>query len=168
MTGPVHSGKTSLLKKVVIELKEQQHKIDGFLSEVVLRNQEIVGYDLLDLGEKRSIPFLRKEGEEEWEKIGSYFFIPQSLEEAKDIILRSKEDDLLIVDEVGPLELEGKGLWPALNRVIFLPLRQSLLVIRLNVVNDFLQRVRNKEWKIFDVREDRVFSRLIEEIKTGH
>ncbi len=72
------------------------------------------------------------------------------------------------MDEVGPLELEGKGLWPALNRVIFLPLRQSLLVIRLNVVNDFLQRVRNKEWKIFDVREDRVFSRLIEEIKTGH
>jgi len=41
LTGPVHSGKTTFLKKVVNELKEQNFQIDGFLSEAVLKNQEI-------------------------------------------------------------------------------------------------------------------------------
>ena len=168
LTGPIHSGKTTLLKKVVKELKDQQHRIDGFLSEVVIKNCEIFGYDLFDLREKRSIPFLRKKGEEGWENIGSYFFMPQSLEKANNIILRSKEDDLLIVDEVGPLELEGKGLWPVLKKVIFLPFKRSLLVMRLDVVKDFLRLAKNRELKIFDVREEKVFSSLLDEIKASH
>ncbi len=169
LTGPIHSGKTILLKKVVKGLREQQQNIDicGFLSEAVIEHQEIVGYDLIDLEEEKSIPFLRKEGKKGWDNIGSYFFVPQSLDKAKNIILQSEEDELLIVDEVGPLELKGKGLWPALKHVVFLPLRRSLLVMRLSVVKDFLRLAKKKELKIFDVRGIGVFSKMIDEITKG-
>lgn len=150
--------------KVVSELKEQNLKIDGFLSEVVLKNKKRVGYDLFDLREERSFPFIRTKGEKGWEKIGSFFFIPQSLAKAKNIILRSKEVDVLVVDEVGPQELEGKGLWPALKQVIFLPKKRSLLVVRKNVLNDFLEMVKEKEVKIFDVKKKEIFFQMIEQI----
>jgi len=165
LTGSIYSGKTTFLKKVVNELKRQNLKIDGFLSDAVLKNQERIGYDLFDLSEERSIPFIRKKGEKGWEKIGSFFFIPQSLTHAKNIILRSNEADILVVDEVGPQELTGKGLWPALKQVIFLPQKVCLLVVRRNILKDFVEIVKEKEVKIFDVRKKGIFSQIIEEIK---
>jgi nucleoside-triphosphatase THEP1 len=165
LTGPVHSGKTTLLKNVVEELKRQKYRIDGFLSEPIWKSEEIVGYDLFDLKEERSIPLMRRTGEKKWQKIGSYFFIPQGLAKAEKIILREKDVDILVVDEVGPLELSGKGFWPALEQVIFNPSNIYLLVVRINILEDFLPTLGKREVKIFDIKNKESFSRLIEEIK---
>ena len=165
LTGPIHSGKTTLLKKVARELKEQKYRLEGFLSEAVWEKEETVGYDLFDLKEEKSIPFIRKTGEKEWQKIGSYFFIPQGLAEAEEIILRGKEADILVVDEVGPLELSGKGFWPALKQVVFHPLNNFLLVMRINIIEEFLAMLDRGKVKIFNIKNKEVFHSLIEEIK---
>jgi len=165
LTGPVHSGKTTLLKKVVRELKGQKYRLDGFLSEAVSEREETVGYDLFDLKKERTIPLIRRTGEKEWQKIGSYFFIPQSLAEAEKIILRGKESDILVVDEVGPLELSGKGFWPALKQVVFQSLTSFLFVVRINILEDFLAMLGMSEVKIFDIKNKEVFHQMIEEIK---
>jgi len=165
LTGPVHSGKTTLVKNVARELKRQEYRIGGFLSEAVWENEATVGYDLFDLREETSIPLVRRTGEEKWQKIGSYFFIPQGLARAEKIILREKDVDILVVDEVGPLELSGKGFWPALKQVIFHPLNIYLLVIRKNILEDFLKTLGKREVKIFDIKSKEIFSRLIEDIK---
>ena len=165
LTGPVHSGKTTLLKEVVRELKEKKYRVDGFLSETVGKKKQAIGYNLFDLREERSIPFIRRTGEKDWQKIGSYFFIPQSLAEAEKIILRGKEADILVVDEVGPLELSGKGFWPALKQVVFHPLENFLLVMRINIIEEFLAMLGRGEVKIFNIKNKEVFHRLIEEIK---
>lgn len=165
LTGSVHSGKTTLLKKVVRDLKEKKYRIDGFLSETVWKKEEIVGYDLFDLKKERSIPLIRRTGEKEWQKIGSYFFIPQSLAEAEKIILRGKEADILVVDEVGPLELSGRGFWPALMQVVFQPLNSYILVIRKNIIKDFLAMLGKSDVKIYDIKNKDILAQLIEEIK---
>lgn len=165
LTGPVHSGKTTLLKKVVRELKGQKYRVDGFLSEAVREKEETVGYDLFDLKRERSIPFIRKTGEKEWQKIGSYFFIPQALAEAEKIILRGIEADILVVDEIGPLELSGKGFWPALKRVVFKPLPSFLFVMRISMLESFLGILGKGEIKIFNIKSKEVFHQMIEEIK---
>jgi nucleoside-triphosphatase THEP1 len=165
LTGPVHSGKTTLLKKLVRELREKKYRLEGFLSEAVWKKEETVGYDLFDLKRERSRPFIRKTGEKEWQKIGSYFFIPQGLAEAEKIILQGKEADILVVDEVGPLELSGKGFWPALKQVVFQPLTSFLFVMRINILEGFLAMLGRGEVKIFNIKNKEVFHRLIEEIK---
>jgi nucleoside-triphosphatase THEP1 len=165
LTGPVHSGKTTLLNKVVRELKRQKYTVGGFLSEPILKNEENVGYDLFDLREERSFPLIRRTGEKKWQKIGSYFFIPQGLAKAEKIILGEKDVDILVVDEVGPLELSGKGFWPALKQVIFDPLSIYLLVIRINILEDFLKTLGECEVKIFDIKSTDIFFRVVEDIK---
>lgn len=165
LTGPVHSGKTTLLKKIVYELKEEKFNIDGFLSEAILKNKETVGYDLFDLKKEKSIPFIRRKGEKDWQRMGLYFFIPQGLAEAKEIILRSKDADISVVDEVGPLELSGKGFWPALEQIILKPLTSCLLVVRINILEDFLAMMGKKEVKIFDIKNKEIFPHVVEEIK---
>ncbi len=165
LTGPIHSGKTTLLKEAVSRLKEENLKVHGFLSEVVLKSEKIIGYDLLDLEEENSIPFIRRAGEKEWEKIGSFYFIPQSLAEAAKIILRSGGADILVVDEIGPLEMTGKGLWPSLKQVIFEPRKNYLLVARANILEDFLKLLGKSKVRIFDIRDKDIFAKMIEGFK---
>jgi len=165
LTGAVHSGKTTSLKRMIEELRKETIRIDGYLSEVVLENQEVAGYDLLDLREEKLIPFIRRKGKEDWERVGSYSFIPQGLSRAKGIILRGTKADILVVDEVGPLELAGKGIWLALEKILFLPKPDFILVVRKSILENFLGLIERQEAKIFDT-DDMAFSeRMIQEVK---
>jgi nucleoside-triphosphatase THEP1 len=165
LTGPVDSGKTTFLKRVIEELKKQKIKMDGFLSEAIVKDKEKIGYDLVDLGVGKSVPFIRKSGQQDWQRIGPYFFIPEGLSRAKKIILRSREAEILVVDEIGPLELSKQGLWDVLEQVIFQRVQEYLFVLRREILEDFLKMVGKIEIRIFDIEEEDVFPRLIEEIQ---
>lgn len=127
----------------------------------VIRDQNVSGYDLFDLKEQKSIPFIRRNGDKEWEKIGPFYFIPQGLAHAKKLILLSKEDSVLIIDEIGPLELKGQGFWPAIKHVIFSDWRIFLVVVRRSILNDFLNIINEKPVEIFDVKIGNIFSKKL-------
>lgn len=164
LTGPLHSGKTTLIKGVIQKFKDQKVHVDGFLSLAVFEDQERIGYDLFDLKKEESIPILRKIGEESWQRIGFYFFVPSGLEEAQKIISRSRAAEICVVDEVGPLELTGKGFWSALKQVLFPPLTTFLISVREGILDDFLSTLGKIETRVFDVRDKDILSRMTEEI----
>lgn len=167
LTGPVHSGKTTLLEKAVHVFREHKVKVDGFLSKALREEQELIGYDLFDLREGSSIPLLRTKGEMEWQRIGSFFFLPPGLDKAKKIILRSKDADLSVVDEIGPLELSGKGYWPALKQVLVPPQAAYLIVVRERILEDFFGILEQSKTRVFDVRDEEILSQLTEEIRAA-
>jgi len=164
LTGPVHSGKTTLLKRTILEFKRKKLVVSGFLSKAVFRGRERIGYDLFDLKEEKSIPLIRREGRKDWQSVGSYFFVPSGLEEAQRIISCSKNSDICVVDEVGPLELSGKGFWPALKPILFPPLTTFLITVRKSILEDFLGILGRTDTRVFDMRDKDVYSQLTEEI----
>ena len=164
LTGPVHSGKTSLLKSIAKELTEHGIPVHGFLSESVWDKDQAVGYNLYNLQNKRSSPFIRKEGEDEWEKIGSFFFLPSGLAEAKRILTNFSPSKWLFVDEIGPLELSEKGLWPAFKHTLTAPPQKILCVVRRQILDNFLTKIEHPHIHIFDVRMENVFSRMLEKL----
>jgi nucleoside-triphosphatase THEP1 len=164
LTGEVGSGKTTLLRKVADELKLRGVKIDGFLSDRILDGEETVGYDLFDLKKRTRLPFLRKNGRAGWQKVGPYVILPAGLAEAGKIINRSGNDDLLFIDEAGPLELEGKGCWPALSPKILDPSQRCFLVIRKNILEKFLKILVYAPVEIYETHEADL-SRIVESVK---
>lgn len=164
LTGPVHSGKTTFLKNTIPVLREKKLQIDGYLSEAVWKNKEFTGYDLFDLKEYRNHPFIRKQGREEWQKIGLFFFLPETLGLAKKIIRRSKKADLCVVDEVGPLELKGKGVWPALRDILMNPKQDLLLVVRESILNDFVEKMQRDDFVVYDIEQNKVPLRMVESL----
>lgn len=164
LTGPVNSGKTTLLRRAVEELRKQNFNLDGFLSDAVVHAKKKIGYNLLDLKMNRSIPFIRKSGHKDWQKVGPYFFIPEGLAWANQVIRRSSEAEILIVDEIGPLELSGKGLWPVLEKVLSQRVQKFFFVLRRNIVEDFLDMAALTETKVFDIKEKKVLSLMLQEI----
>ncbi len=161
LTGPVHYGKTGLLKKLYSEIKHSGVKFGGFLSESVREKNSVEGYDLFDLRAGQSIPFIRRDGEKSWEKSGPFFFIPETLALAKKIILRGRDSEFFIVDEVGPLEVAGRGLWPALEQVLFQTSPPFLLVVRDSILDKFLKtKLQGEEIKIFDIKDKDIYSQM--------
>ncbi len=145
-------------------LKEKTLRIDGYLSEAVWEKEKFIGYDLVDLKENRLFPFIRKEGQEEWEKIGAFFFLPETLDLAKKIIRRSKKEDLCLVDEVGPLELKGQGVWPALEEVLMIPEQDLLLVMRESIMKDFIRKMQRDDFIVYDIEQNKTPLRMVESL----
>ena len=162
LTGPVHSGKTTLLKKVIRELKPRNILFDGFLSESVWQEGRIFGYDLFDVKLNKTTPYLRLEGREDWERIGSYYFLPEGLTEAKRIIRRHSPTEWLIVDEIGPLELSGKGIWPPLSKVFVQNRIQILCVVRRTILENFIDLIGQPKAKVYDIQDKDPMSDIFE------
>jgi nucleoside-triphosphatase THEP1 len=161
LTGKVQTGKTTLLRKITLELKRKGVRVGGFLNLSVYEKDQVIGYDLYNLKEETMRPFLRKQGQTNWEKIGPYSFIPDTLELAKSTILRAKNIDICFVDEVGPYELEGKGLWPSLVAILECPIPRLFLTVRAKLLNAFIEKLGKNVDKIFDVADEDVHPRII-------
>lgn len=164
LTGPVQSGKTRFLAAIVAGLDLAKTAVAGFLSPAVYEGGRLIGYDLCVLGRDKNVPYLRKQGEPGWERVGPYFFIPEALQAARRMILESRPGDLMVVDEVGPLELAGGGLWSSLEPVLRSGARRCLLAVRASCLEPFLAKLSGQPHKIFSVEEPAARASLLYEI----
>lgn len=162
LSGPVHSGKTTFLKNILYSLGKQNLTIDGYFSEALWKKNEFLGYNLFDLKIHQSHPFIRKQGKDRWEKIGPFFFLPETMDLAKKIIRRSQKADLCVVDEVGPLELGGNGVWPALKDSLILRNLDFLLVVRDSILERFMGKIHTNDVVVYDIEEKITPSRMAE------
>jgi len=161
LTGVVHSGKTTFLKKIIAEAGLRFLRVDGFVSPAVWENGNPAGYDLLTLPEERPFPFLRMEGRPGYQRVGPFYLIPETLHMAQGIIRAGSLKPLVIVDEVGPLELEGLGVWPALEEVLRRPPRKLVLTIREPLLEAFLAKIPLGPPDIFRVDDRSAVLRIL-------
>ena len=166
LSGPVHGGKTTFLERSLARWASHGLAPDGFLSVAVTGARGATGYDLLELKTGRRRPYLRREGEPGAERIGPFFFVPSTLERARSIIGEAGPRELLIVDEVGPLELQGGGLWPVLREALSRPGMRCLLVVREEILEDVVAALGRPGPFVFDVRDPNA-QKLVDENLLG-
>src|SRR5512137_2959817 len=153
LTGPVHGGKTTYLGEACRRWSDHGLSCSGFLSPVVTDGRGESGYDLVELPGPFRRPYLRRQGPAGAERIGPFVFVPAALERAREILLDPRPADLLVVDEVGPLELQGGGLWPALQDAIRKPQRTVLLVVRDTIADGLAAAIAPLAAVFFDIRD---------------
>jgi nucleoside-triphosphatase THEP1 len=160
LTGRVHSGKTTRLRQLVSDWRTRGIALDGYLSPAVFESGRRLGYDWLDLETGLCEPFLRRRGEADWERVGPYFFIPPTMEKAKRKIRTHDRRNLLIVDEIGPLEIRGGGVWPALAGILAAPLLCCLVVVREDILDRFGRVAPVQPERVFAIEESAFPSEL--------
>lgn len=151
LTGSVHSGKTSLLLKMIKARSDQGLRVNGILSLACFEGEVRLGYDALDLKTGERFPLLRNPAKEGWVSIGPYGMVPEGFRRAEDAVLRFRDSDLTVIDELGPLELSGGGFWPCLER-LRAQKRAVLAVIRETLLEPF-QELCGPEWDVFRLDE---------------
>lgn len=146
ITGEVGQGKTTQVMKIIESLGMQNIPTGGIYSDRIIVDGVTAGYDVVDVETDHREPFLRRTPGGGPGEIGQYDILPQGIETGLAALSRAlnNKTSVVIVDEVGKLELNDKG-WsekiPGLLDIV--PV--LILVVR----NSFADRVVSK-WNIED------------------
>ncbi len=111
VTGSVGAGKTNYIKNLIGFFNDNDIKVAGIYSERIMDDSRAVGYDVVDISTGTRKAFLREYEKCGNEKIGRFYICPEGLKMGQ-TVLRSQvggDHRVLIVDEVGLLEINGGG-----------------------------------------------------------
>ena len=132
VVGEPGSGKTSWCREYIDWRRKSGSTIGGILCPAIEQQGQRVGSNALDLLTGQEVPFARLSSHgcvKEGERVGDYTISKVGILFACGAIERAVESscDLVVIDEVGPLELRGNGLMPAVE--LALASAVNLLVI---------------------------------------
>lgn len=144
VTGSSGTGKTSWCQSVVNFAREESWSIAGLMSPPVMSDGHKVGIDLYDLQSDRrrrlatrtdSILAGREAMPPGGVTVGDWSFDPRTLRWGNDILANVTSPDLLIVDELGPLEFrQQQGLQAAMRLIDDWRCNLTCVVIRPSLI----------------------------------
>jgi nucleoside-triphosphatase THEP1 len=136
ITGNREGGKTGYLEDMVDFLSVFDIRLSGFLSKGVFTSDGQKDFMLKSLVDKKEVHLASRKHRENYYKAGRFFFNPDAILLGEKIIESSisQKTDLLIIDEIGPIELSEK-IWfkslteafDKLSGVVVISVRMRLL-----------------------------------------
>jgi nucleoside-triphosphatase THEP1 len=145
------SGKTSTCQHVADAARARGLTVGGILSPAVHEEGRCVGYRVVDLstGESALLATLEGPGVEQ---VGRFHFTEDGLALGRAALAGAaeKSDQLVIVDEVGPLELAGGGWAEAMDQ---LAVRSgfTLATVRTSLVEQVAERWNVSHQLVYDL-----------------
>ena len=119
--GEKHSGKTTSVAKLIEIARSEGFNVAGLLAPSIYSDGQLLGFDAVDLKNDNRIPLARR-------KAGRFTFIAEGLKLGNIAlsVAATKSTDLIVIDEFGPLEMNGQG-WR--KNVDFLLASSSALIL---------------------------------------
>jgi nucleoside-triphosphatase THEP1 len=152
VTGPTNCGKTSVVEAIVSKLIGQGCGVSGFIQPGLWQNKEKIGFRVRDVRTGEEIDLARRVEAREGQHGTGFVFETDGFDLAARALARRQVDDVLIVDELGPLELRGRGHMPAVRRAIGDgSLRAVMLVVRRHLVPSLLLSLEAEDATVVDV-----------------
>lgn len=146
MTGPVHTGKTTRL----MQWSMAQVNIDGIFQPLVDGKRFIYHIS------SKTLKNLETNQNNNVTEIGKYKFSNETFEWAQNKLLEASQKNLdwLIIDEIGPLELNNRGLEPVVKEILFNSENSNtkiLCVVRDSILEKFIEHYGlNGRYELFN------------------
>lgn len=132
LSGPIGSGKTTLCGALVAQARDRGWDVAGLLSPAVFEGESKSGILAEDLRTGETRLLARAAPHPPFDlQLGNWYFDRSSLAWGNRVFEASLPCDLLVVDEIGPLELvQGAGWSAALTALRRGAYRLALVVVR--------------------------------------
>ncbi len=169
ITGLVGQGKTTFLKNIITDLRTHNIKIGGFYSPRVMENVETIGYDIIDISTGEREIFLRKTEDTNLMAIGKFEIRQAGLSKGNNALKLSENinSQIVIIDEVGKLELDDKGWADSLSALIHYSDHHILMAVRENFAEKVIAKWNIEQYNVFNIADfeyQEVSSLIIENI----
>jgi len=155
ISGAIGQGKTAQIKKIVEALEANNTSVAGIYSPRVVENDITIGYDVVDIKGGSQMRFLRLSDDLSLNRIRKYCILPEGLQLGKNALLSSRNinSKVVIIDEVGSLEIENQGWANSINELIHDSNSHIILSVRDNFVDQVIQKWKFKEYYVCNVSE---------------
>ncbi len=156
ITGNVQEGKTSFLVELIELLKKNKIKVDGFVARGVHDEHGRIGYDLEHLIDGERQVYIRNSPSKGWLQYGKYYFNPKGEEFGRRILesINIDNNDLLVIDEIGPVELKGKGWSLDIERLLDTSRMVQLWVVRRPLLKKVIRQWNVGNILVLDICSD--------------
>jgi nucleoside-triphosphatase THEP1 len=152
ITGERGVGKTHLCQTVVQEAQRRGYTCAGLLSPAYFEGQEKIGISLVDVASGEERPLATADDVPGGARWGRYRFVDCTLEWGTRVLAEAGPCDLLVVDELGPLELEkGRGFVHALDVLVEGRFCLALAVVRPELLDEVRGRLQGEELDLVEV-----------------
>ncbi|HSH50730.1 MAG TPA: nucleoside-triphosphatase [Bacteroidales bacterium] len=155
ITGSIGQGKTTFIQTIIENFQSKGISLCGIYSPRVMQGKKTVGYDIIDINTKKREVFLRQNYAENNFKIGRFNINLHGLQKGIKAIKKSSHTNIqiVIIDEVGVLELENNGWAKNIEELIRNSQNHILLTIRDSFVEKVIEKWEIKNYQIFDIKE---------------
>lgn len=167
ISGKEKSGKSTLLRLIVTQLKKEGLSIGGFVSLAVIENNQHVGYNLIHLLNQQEVQLSRTNYIPLAPKVGNYYFLNHGLEEANRWLQLEniERSDLVVIDEIGPWELRQQGWAKSLTNIVKNYQRPLILVVRESIVEKVSQHWGFREVSVIYADEQNAMQKAIQTVR---
>ena len=158
ISGEIRSGKTTFLKKVIQDL-QQNHpnkKIGGIIAHGIDKNNERFGFNIENIANQETAFLCSQTPDKDAQKLGRFYFSPQGIAFGQKALTKNiKELNLLVIDEIGFLELKGKGWFDAIELAMQQPHLNMIWVVRKSILENVLQVWQHNQTMVIDINDDK-------------
>jgi len=157
ITGAVGEGKTTLLQRMMELFRKKNVAAGGILCPRVMDHETTTGYDILDIVSGEREQFLRLEGEAHFQKLGRYRIFPQGLQLGLNALMphRHLPHRLVIIDEVGNLELDDQGWAPCIWELMHASRNHLVLAVRKGLTAEVIRKWNFTNSFVYDISENK-------------
>ncbi len=163
LSGDTGEGKSTFLASLLELLKKQGIKTGGFIARGIQIQGQRKGFDLEDIKTGEIFELCRDEYVEGRLQTGKYFFDPLAFEKGRNILINALDEQskLIVIDEIGPLEMQGKGWAPVVEQILADTSNTMLLVVRRQLLKDVCKKWCQNEALLIDISSDDLDSALL-------
>lgn len=131
ISAPSGAGKTTLCSRIISQARDAGLTVGGLICPAVFESGEKTAIDQVDIasGERRNLGWRIRDGSDN--TVGCWKFDVSVLDWGNEILSALGDEDLIVIDEIGPLELvEGKGYLEAMRLLDGGRYRMAVVVVR--------------------------------------
>jgi len=158
ITGEIGEGKTTFAQQVVHDLRKKGLAIAGFLAPGIDDNGKRNGFRLSDLSTGVEVELCTRIQHESWIQTGPFYFNPEGLKRGHELLQaeQAKEKQLIVIDEIGPLELNDRGWADSIETLCRESIVPQMWIVRKGLVSAVARKWNAGNVWIFDIGQDTV------------
>lgn len=154
--GTQGSGKTTFLKNLVEKLSTSGLRIGGFLAEGYWKDNLRDRFELVDTKSGDRLVYCQRDQKVGWEQIRHFYINPKAVLFGEKALepLNLADIDLVVIDEIGPFELAGKGWSKSFVRILHKSELPIIISVRESLVDQVVEYWKLNVEAIFEVSKN--------------
>ncbi|HPT11270.1 MAG TPA: ATPase, T2SS/T4P/T4SS family [Bacteroidales bacterium] len=160
ITGPTESGKTTAIQYLEKILNEENVSVSGIISRRIMEGGITKGYELIDIKTGTIIPFLNADGVMKGNHIGRFIINEEGLSQGRRILNEASSSDsrVIIIDEIGRMELKGGGWAENLETIVSSTDKHLIISVRDTMTEEVISRFNLRRHTIIALKDNDIVS----------